>query len=502
MEPNIRKFHILKKYKIFVTFRGDCMPVITGQQYIDRIDALKTYISIDGKVVTGKVSEHPAFKGIMQSQAKLFDIQNEKELLEKMTYISPTSNKRVGMSFLQAVTVEDLVKRRNAIREWALSNHGLMGRSPDYMNTTLMALASIAEYLKDKPNCFPQHLLKFYEYARENDLTMTHTFIEPQVNRKKFYFEDEDITIAAKIVDKTNEGLVIKGARLLATQGGITDELLVISTNGFDEGKGFSFSIPSNTKGLKFLCRQSFVGGESAFDYPLSSRYEEMDAIVVFDNVVVPWERVFYYENVEVANNFLNISGFQTYGLHQVLTRQIAKTEFVLGVVQSIVNTINIGEYQHVQQKVVDIIVTLETMKALLIKSEVEAKRDDFGFIRPDLPTVQVAIQMFPKIYPTFTEIIQLLGASGLMSIPSEKAFNVDDGDLEHYLQSFQDGGRERVKKFRLAWDLTMSSFGTRQTLYERFFFGDSVRLASALYNSYNREELVDRVESFLKNNN
>ncbi|MGE7687951.1 4-hydroxyphenylacetate 3-monooxygenase, oxygenase component [Lysinibacillus sp. NPDC097214] len=478
------------------------MPVITGQQYIDRIDALQTYISIDGKVVTGKVSEHPAFKGVMKSQARLFDLQNEEELFEKMTYVSPTSNNRVGMSYLQAVTVEDLVKRRNAIREWALSNNGLMGRSPDYMNTTLMALASVAEYLKDKPNCFPQHLLKFYEYARENDLTMTHTFIEPQVNRQKFYFEDEEVTIAAKIVDKTGEGLVIKGARLLATQGGITDELLVISTNGFDEGKGFAFSIPSNTKGLKFLCRQSFVGGESAFDYPLSSRYEEMDAIVVFDNVVVPWERVFYYENVEVANNFLNVSGFQTYGLHQVLTRQITKTEFVLGVVQSIVNTINVGEYQHVQQKVVDIIVALETMKALLLKSEIEAKKDDFGFLRPDLPTVQVAIQVFPKVYPTFTEIIQLLGASGLMSIPSEKAFTADEGDLEHYLQSFQDGGEERVKKFRLAWDLTMSSFGTRQTLYERFFFGDPVRLASALYNSYNREELVNRVESFLKNNN
>lgn len=478
------------------------MPIITGKQYIDRIDALQTYISIDGKVVTGKVSEHPAFKGVLKSQARLFDLQNEDALFEEMTYVSPTSNNRVGMSFLQVVAVEDLVKRRNATRQWALSNNGLMGRSPDYMNTTLMSLASAAEYLKDKPNCFPQHLLKFYEYARENDLTMTHTFIEPQVNRRKFYYEDEDVIIAAKIVDKTSEGLVIKGARLLATQGGITDELLVISTNGYDEGKGFAFSIPSNTKGLKFLCRQSFVGGESAFDYPLSSRYEEMDAIVVFDNVVVPWERVFYYENVEVANSFLNVSGFQTYGLHQVLTRQITKTEFVLGVVQSIVNTINIGEYQHVQQKVVDIIVALETMKALLLKSEIEAKRDAFGFLRPDHATVQVAIQIFPKVYPTFSEIIQLLGASGLMSIPSEKAFATDDSDLEHYLQSFQDGGEERVKKFRLAWDLTMSNFGTRQTLYERFFFGDPVRLASALYNSYNREELVDRVQSFLKNNN
>ncbi len=475
------------------------MSAMTGQQYIDRIDALKTYISIDGEVVTGKVSEHPAFKGVMQSQAKLFDLQHKDGLNDRMLYLSPTSGEKVGMSFLQPITKVDLVKRRHAAREWALSHQGFMGRSPDYMNTTLMALASAADFLKNKPNCFPEHLLQFYEYAREQDLTMTHTFIEPQVNRQKFYFEDEEVTIAAKIVDKTSEGLVIKGARLLATQGGITDELLVISMNGFDEERNFCFSIPSNTGGLKFLCRQSFVGGASTFDHPLSTRFEEMDAIVVFDDVVVPWHRVFYYENIAVATQFMNVSGFQSFSLHQVLSRQIAKTEFVLGVVQSIVDTINIGDYQHVQQKVVDVIVALETMKALQLKSEEEAKRDGFGYLRPDHPTLQVAIQIFPKVYPTFTEIIQLLGASGLMSIPTEKAFQADDGDLEQYLQSALDGGEARVKKFRLAWDLTMSSFGTRQTLYERFFFGDPVRLASGLYQSYSREHLVKRVEDFLR---
>lgn len=475
------------------------MPAITGKQYIERIDALKTYISLDGEVIKGKVSDHPAFKGVVQSQAMLFDLQHGDTQQGMMTYLSPTSGEQVGMSFLQPLTKEDLVKRRHAAREWALSTHGFMGRSPDYMNTTLMALASAAEFLKGKPNCFPEHLLNFYEHARENDLTMTHTFIEPQVNRHKLYYEDEEKTIAAKIVGKTSKGLVIKGARLLATQGGITDELLVISTNGYDEGKGFAFSIPSDTEGLKFLCRQSFVGGPSTFDHPLSARFEEMDAIVVFDDVVVPWERVFYYENLEVANQFMNISGFQSFSLHQVLSRQIAKTEFVLGVVQSIVDTINIGEYLHVQQKVVEVIVALETMKALLLKSEEEAKRDNFGYLRPDHPTLQVAIQIFPKVYPTFTEIIQLLGASGLMSIPTEKAFQEDEGDLEQYLQSARDGGEERVKKFRLAWDLTMSNFGTRQTLYERYFFGDPVRLSSILYQSYSREHLVKRVEDFLR---
>ncbi|WP_329782107.1 4-hydroxyphenylacetate 3-hydroxylase C-terminal domain-containing protein, partial [Lysinibacillus sphaericus] len=200
------------------------------------------------------------------------------------------------------------------------------------------------------------------------------------------------------------------------------------------------------------------------------------------------------------ANQFMNVSGFQSYTLHHVLSRQIAKTEFILGIVQTIVDTINIGDYQHVHQKVVDVIVALETMKALQLKSEIEAQRDSFGFIRPDLSTLQVAIHIFPKVYPTFTDIIQLLGASGLMSIPSEKAFATDDGDLDHYLQSFQDKGEERVKKFRLAWDLTMSNFGTRQTLYERFFFGDPVRLSSLLYQSYKRDHLVKRVEDFLKN--
>lgn len=474
------------------------MPAITGSQYIDRIDALKTYISVDGEVVMGKVSEHPAFKGVMQSQAQLFDLQHKEGLRDGTLYVSPTSGEWVGISFLQPVTKEDLKKRRYAAREWALSHQGFMGRSPDYMNTTLMALATGVDFLKGQPNCFPEHLQNFYEEARENDLTMTHTFIEPQVNRQKFYMDDEENIIAARIVGKTNEGLVIKGARLLATQGGITDELLVISTHGLEEEKAFCFSIPSDTQGLKFICRQSFVGGTSTFDHPLSARFEEMDAIVVFDNVVVPWHRVFYYENMNVANQFINACGFQSFTLHQVLSRQIAKAEFVLGVVQSIVNTINIGNFLHIQQKVVDVIVALETMKALLLKSEEEAMRDDFGYMRPNLSTLQVAIHVFPKVYPTFTEIIQVLGASGLMSIPTEKAFQADDGDLEQYLQSALDGGEERVKKFRLAWDLTMSSFGTRQTLYERFFFGDPVRLSSSLYHSYNKEHCLKRVEDFL----
>lgn len=477
------------------------MPAITGDQYIKRIDELQPNVWIDGKRVSGKISEHPAFKGVMKSQAELYDLQYDEKLVNKMTYFSPLTGNRVGMSYLQPKTKEDLTKRRAMVQEWAKLNNGLMGRSPDYMNTVIMAFASSTDFLTDKENCYPENLRAYYEYVREHDLSITHTFVDPQVNRSNIYFDIDEEPIAASITGQNKDGLIIKGAKLLATQGGITDEILVISSGlSAGDGNGFGFAIPNNTVGLEFICRESFVGGDSTFNYPLSSRYEEMDTIVVFNDVVVPWDRVFFYNNLEVSNRFLEITSFQSFALHQVVSRQIVKTEFILGVAMSIVETINIKDYQHVQEKITEIIVALETMKALVVQSEVKAKLDEWGYMRPDCTTLQVAINIFPRLYPRFSEIIQILGASGLIAIPTENAFSSSiRNNLDQYLQSKGNNAEDRVKIFRLAWDLTMSSFGSRQTLYERFFFGDPIRLTSQLYNAYNKEPYIDRVKNILK---
>jgi 4-hydroxyphenylacetate 3-monooxygenase len=314
--------------------------------------------------------------------------------------------------------------------------------------------------------------------------------------------ENSEQPISAKVIDRNEKGIVIKGARLLATQGGLTDEVLVISAPSLflDFDEAFAFSIPSNTKGLKFLGRESFVGGDSSFNYPLSSRYEEMDSIVVFDNVLVPWDRVFFYDNVEAAIDFMNRSSFHTFAYHQVVTRQIVKTEFILGVAQLLVETINVSEYQHIQAKLSEIIIGLETLKALLEKSENDAEIDEWGLMRPSMITLQVACNIFPQIYPRFSEIVQLIGASGMVSLPTEKAFDSEiRADLDQYLQAQNMTAENRVKIFRLAWDLTMSSFGTRQTHYERYFFGDPIRLSSSLYRNYLKDSYVERINEFLE---
>ncbi|MDM5332190.1 4-hydroxyphenylacetate 3-monooxygenase, oxygenase component [Ureibacillus composti] len=477
------------------------MGAINGKEFINRLNQLNNEIWFNGEKIEGPISEHPAFKGILQSKASLYDLQFDPKIKDEMTYVSPESGEPIGLSFLQPKTKEDLKRRRKMIEHWAKQTNGIMGRSPDYLSTVLMSFASTAAFLEGEENCFPNNLRALYERAKANDLSFTHTFITPQVNRSITYIETTKEPIAAKVVDENDEGIVIKGARLLATQGGLTDEVLVFSIGRFlfNEDEAFAFSIPSNTKGLKFICRDTFVGGESTFDHPLSSRYEEMDSIVVFDNVLVPWDRVFFYNNADVAEEFVTKSSFHHFAIHQVLTRQIVKTEFILGLAELLTQTINVNGYQHIQEKISEIIIGLETMKALLEKAENDAALDQYGIMRPSITPLKVASNIYPKLYPRFTEILQIMGASGMTALPTEKAFQSEiRPDLDQYLQAKNTHAEERVKIFRLAWDLTMSAFGTRQTQYERYFFGDPFRLSSELYQGYPKDEYVEGVKEFL----
>lgn len=478
------------------------MGAIKGEDYINRLNQLNNEIWFNGEKVEGKISEHPAFKGLLQTKASLYDLQHDPKIKDEMTFTSPLSGEPVGLSYLQPKTKEDLKKRRKMIEHWARRTNGIIGRSPDYLNSVLMSFASSASLLEGKENCFPKNLQSFFELARENDLSLTHAFISPQVNRSPYYIEDPEEPIGAKIIEKNDEGLIIKGARLLATQGGLTDEVLVVSSSKFlyNEDETFAFAIPSNTKGLKFICRDTFIGGDSTFDHPLSSRYEEIDSTVVFNNVLVPWERVFFYSNEDVGTNFLSHSTFHHFAKHQAIIRQIVKTEFILGIAELVTKTINVSEYLHIQEKVSEIIVGLETMKALLDKSENNASLNDFGYMCPEIFSLKVAGCIFPKLYPRFIEIIQLIGASGMINLLTENAFQsaAIRPYLDLYLQGTNKSAEERNKVFRLAWDITMSSFGTRQTQYERYFFGDPISLSSDLYKTYPKQQYTDNVSHFL----
>jgi 4-hydroxyphenylacetate 3-monooxygenase len=478
------------------------MPAKTGKEYIERLKKANNNIYIHGERVND-VTEHPALKNVVQSMAKLYELQYEKS--EKMLYTSPTTGKKVGMTFLQPTTVEDLIARREAITEWARTSGGMLGRSPDYLNAEVMAMGVSNKLFAEADPMFAENARNYYEFARENDISLTHTLIHPQVNRAKAQHEQKDANVALHLVEKNKEGIIVDGIRLLATQGGITDEILVFpstvkKSGELDDPYSIAFAIPNNTPGLKFISRESFDYGKNQWDHPLSSRFEEGDAIVSFENVFVPWERVFVCGNSSICNRTFRETNAVVHMAHQVLAKNIVKTEFLLGVALSVMDAIGIDQFQHVQDKGTEIMLALETMRSHLYRAEHNANLDKWGTMTPDYAALDAARNWYPHVYPRLIEILRILGASGLMGIPTEADFqNKEIGSILHRgLQGKNLEGYERVQLFRLAWDMTMSAFGSRQMHYEYYFFGDPIRMGMAYFDSYEKDSYKEVIREFL----
>lgn len=478
------------------------MPAITGAEYLYRLRHSHGEIWLDGERIID-ITTHPATRNGAQTLAELYDLQHAPELRDTMTYVGD-DGQRVGMSFLVPRTVEDLTRRSRMMYQWAHYTGGMMGRSPDYLNSSFMAMASANLYFAQNRPEFAANMRLYYEYLRDQDICLTHALIDPQANRSVSVSQQSDPFLAAGVVTETDAGLIIRGCRLLATLSPLANEIAVFPSTVLREPSesmryAFAFAIPSDTPGLKFICREGFDVGRSRFDHPLASRFEELDAIVVFDDVLVPWERVFLYGDNDLTNNVYGRTGAVVHMQHQVAVKSIAKTALLLGVASAIVDSIQIGGFQHVQEKVAELITNLETLKALLRASEVDAALNEYGVMTPARAPLDVIRLTFPRIYPRMVEIIQQLSASGLMAIPSEREFDGPMGAyLDRYLQSAKQPARERVALFRLAWDIASSSFGGRQLHYERFFFGDPVRVAGGLFASYDKRPLIDYAYAML----
>ncbi|RMG97462.1 MAG: 4-hydroxyphenylacetate 3-monooxygenase, oxygenase component [Chloroflexi bacterium] len=450
------------------------------------------------------VTTEPGFANGVKSLAELYDVQWEEPDL--MLFDSPTTGEKVGRSFMIPKTKEELMSVGRMMKRWADHAMGMMGRAPDYLNRAISAFAGGADFLSQQDPRFGDNIRNYHAYMRENDLCLTHTLINPQANRSVGPARQADPFLAARVKEETDAGIVIKGARMLATLP-ISDEIMVfpstlLRSTEEDAPYAFAFAIPNATPGLKFICRESVDYGRNHYDHPLGSRFEEMDAVVIFDDVFVPWERVFMYRDVEACNKAYIATGAVVHMAHQVVCKNIAKTEFLLGLVSLMIDAIGIERFQHIHEKTAEIWINLETMKAFRRVAEVDAQLNEFGVMTPAWDPLDAARNLYPRLYPRMIEIVQQIGASGLVAMPTLADVNGPLAEeIKKYYQSARLDALERIPLFRLAWDTALSAFASRQVLYERYFFGDPVRMATALFHNHDRTEYMDKVRAFLKRN-
>ncbi len=451
----------------------------TGQQFLDTIANDGRRVFIDGKEV-GDVTAHPAFAETARTMASLFDISSDPANRDLMTYTSPKTGQPVNRIWQLPTSVEALRQRRGAIQRWAEESFGFMGRTPDHVAGFFTGYAAAPEELARNGNeGFAKNAVKIYEFLRDNDAYIAYTIVPPQIDRSKPAHQQNPSDLYAGVVEERDDGVIIKGAQMLGT-GAVFADYIHLSTihplRPGDENHAVSLITPANADGVKIYSRRSYAGAApSIFDYPLASRFDETDALVVYDNVFVPWENIFVYRDTELCRNQWFETPAHIFGNNQAQIRFVTKLKFLTGLAKRITEINGVWPIPPVQGSIAEIAVQSAIYEGLLEAQIANAKPNANGIYVPDPQTHYAAMVLQSKIYPELLNLIRDLAGGGMIQLPSHVADfeNPEAGaDIRRYVQSPDVPAEERVKLLKLAWDAVGSEFAGRHDQYEKFYAG------------------------------
>ncbi|HUK60174.1 MAG TPA: 4-hydroxyphenylacetate 3-hydroxylase N-terminal domain-containing protein [Stellaceae bacterium] len=475
--------------------------VRTGADYIDGIRDDGRRVFIDGEVVRD-VTAHPAFRAAVRSIAHLYDIAADPANRAVMTYASPATGKPVLRCWEIPRTPSDLAARRAMSTRWAEATFGLMGRTPDHVAGFFAGFAAKPGIFAAAGAQWAENVTRFYEFARERHLYLSYAIVPPQIDRSKPAHRQSDPTLYAGVVKERDGGIVLKGAQQLATGAALSDWLHLSCIHPLqpgDEAYALSVAMPIAARGLKIYSRRSYgAAATSAFDYPLSSRFDENDALVVLDDVFVPWEHVFVYRNVALCRDQWWRTPSHVYGNHQAQVRYAVKLRFLAGLTKRLCEITGSASLPPVQIMLGEMAALVSIVENMVIAQEAGATTDEEGVLWPSRAALYAVMSLQSELNPRMVEIARELAGGAMIALPSSlKDFANPESaaDLERYVHSPGFPAKERVRLLKMLWDLIGSEFAGRHQQYEKFYGGASFLVKQNMYRSFDfarAERLVD----------
>lgn len=449
----------------------------TGKEFVSGLHDDRE-VWLDGERVAD-VTDHPAFAGLVRTMAGVFDLQHD--AADVCLVDDPETGEQVNVSHVIPRSRDDLVRRHAGLERTARASAGLLGRSPDYLNVTFAGFAGRSDvWARDGNEAGAANLVAFQRELASRDLALTHTIIHPTVDKGAGDLAAGGGEIALHKVADTDHGIVVRGARVLATLAPVADEIAVYPGQPVpDDAPQFAlaFSIPMATPGLKFVCRDSYSTRGSTFDHALSTRFDEQDAFVIFDDVEVPHERVFV-DGVTSVYNAAMTTGWDANVLQQTSIRAYVKLFFAYELATRMAEAINATDAS-TKEMLGEIWTYAELTRAAVDAAEHGAYEWGNGVWFCDERPFRALRPTLPRWFPRVNEIIKLLGSHNLLATPTEA--ELDDAELGPLLERYLQGAngydaRQRVAVFRAAWDLVGSGFAGRGELYERFYLASASR--------------------------
>jgi 4-hydroxyphenylacetate 3-monooxygenase len=450
----------------------------------------------------GNIVDEPGFRSTALTVAQYYDMQTNPDLQDLLTFETPDGD-RAHLSFIEPRSIEDLRRRSAAFGAWAEVTGGMMGRAPDYMNACMMAVGNARHIWGSKDPARGEAAYNIYLHCRRDDVCMTHTFVNPMVDRFTPMAEQEPY-INTGIVDQDDDGIYVTGARMVGTLAPFCDEnILFVAPLGITDPRDDIYALGFQSKvgmpGLKWICRDVLDPERPHFDQPLATRFDEMDCIAVYENAFIPWEDVFIAKDIEIHNSVALGMKFMPSLGHHVVVKNVAKTRFLFGLAHLLAESSQVSNFINVQDRLGDILMWLQTMESIAIAAVEGAELNPAnGLYYCNEAAINAALRLYPEAYCRIIDHLYQLGGGGYVSIPQEATLEVADLAIDKYYRGATAEAKDKVALFRLAWDLVGTSWGGRQELYERFFFGDTQRMKSLNYQFYDKSEATAIVARLL----
>lgn len=440
-------------------------------------------VVVDGQEVDD-VTTHAGFAGIAQTIASLYDHACD-----------PASGMRgadgVNAVFAIPRSREQLAARRHAIEQWAALSGGFVGRSPDHVAGFLAGFAAAPEVFDRGGRDFGANVTRFHRRVLAEDLFVSYVIIPPQGAGIVEGVEQ------VRLVEETADGIVVRGAQILGTSTAVSDYLLVSCIKPLrpdQTAEALSFVVPLSAPGLRLHCRRPYAeGAASAFDYPLSTRFDETDGVVVFDDVLVPWEDVFVCGDVAAVRDQFFATPAHVLGNAQAQIRFVTKLKFVAGIARRLAEVNAIDTIPGVHEKLGELAALASLVEAATIAAEATAELDAHGVAVPNPRFVYGPMGLQSELYPRAVQILRELAGSSVLQVPATFR-DLASEDLPRYAGP---DAVERVRLYKLAWDAIGSEFAGRHLQYEMFYAGAPFVAKGYAYRNYGYGEplaLLDAV--------
>lgn len=448
------------------------------------------------------VTTHPAFRNSVASIARMYDSLHDPSRKSIMQVPTDTGSGGYTHPFFRVPrNAADLAAGRDAIYEWQKLVCGWMGRTPDYKAAFMVSLGANPEFFGE----YGPNAKYWYERAQEEVLHIGHAIVHPPVDRSLGFEASKDVFV--HVDREVDGGLIVSGAKVVATGAPMTQYCMVSHSGGMIKDKQFSitFMAPMSGQGIKLIARQSYeqVAATSAspFDYPLSSRFDENDAILVFEEAFIPWENVIIYDVDKVAEFNMVEGGWPPLAVLQAATRLQVKLEFIIGLVAKALEITGSGEFRGVQEKLGELI-TFRHFVAGIRDSLIQASKPGFGNLW--VPPMEYALTysaMAPGLYSRMRQIIETIVASGLIYLNSN-AVDFLTPEMRPTLDRFMRGSNgktalDRSKVMKALWDSIGSEFGARHELYELNYFGQPEKSYLDIYGMATEGTQLDEFKTF-----